>query len=57
MGSRDVLEELIEQLVLVACFDRRAALAVDRHLNPMSNANRHGVSLHHFDQANLKGEL
>ena len=49
----DVLEELVEQLVLVAGLDGRAALAVDRHLDPMGAIDRHGAILSPLHQRDV----
>lgn len=42
MRSGDVLEQLIEELLLIAGLNRRATLAVDRHLYSVFDVDCHG---------------
>jgi hypothetical protein len=58
MRRGDVLEELVEQLIVVAGLDRRAALAVDRDLDAVSTTRSpHGRIVGQAREVGVNGGL
>ena len=55
VGGRDVLEQLVEQLLVIARFDAGSALAVDRYLHAVNAWNDHADRLARDGQRPVKG--
>jgi hypothetical protein len=55
VGSCDVLQQLVEQLIVIAGLDGRAALAIDRDLHAVGARDPHAPILRGAGQIAVKG--